>query len=70
MTIFLLVGSISIGKLPTGLGEAVFLIGAETSFGAFQVLQTSLSLIFSQVMPPEYLVSYIYFIHIHQSNYQ
>ena len=58
MGVFMLVGSVGVGKLPTGLGETLFLFGAETGFGGFQVLQTSMSSIFSQVIPSEFIVSF------------
>ena len=53
-TVLMCLGSVGAGKLPTGLGEAIF--GAETGFAAFQVAQTSLSSIFSQIIPPEFIV--------------
>lgn len=55
-TVLMCIGSVGAGKLPTGLGEAIFLFGAETGFAAFQVAQTSLSSIFSQIIPPEFIV--------------
>ena len=56
MALFMAVGSVGLGRLPRGLGEAFFLFGAETGFGAFQVMQTTLSSIFSQLIPPQYIV--------------
>merc|ERR1712130_32212 len=50
------VGSVSIGSLPRGLGEACFLVGTETAFGAFQIIQIASMSIFSHLVPPTYLV--------------
>ena len=54
---FLIVGSAGVGRLPTGVGETCFLIGIELGFACFQIIQTSLSSIFSTVIPPEFIVS-------------
>lgn len=56
MTVFLAIGSVGAGRLPKGVGETLFLFGAETAFGAFQIIQTSLSTIFSQIIPPQFIV--------------
>ena len=44
-------------KFPPGLGETLFLFGTETSFLAYQLLQTVLSSVFTQVVPMEFIVS-------------
>merc|ERR1712137_800866 len=56
MCCFAAVGAVGVGRLPTGMGETFFLFAAETSFGVFQVLQTTCSSIFSHVIPPQYIV--------------
>ena len=39
------------------LGESLFLVSAETNFLAYQLLQTVLSSLFTQIVPVEYIVS-------------
>lgn len=60
--VLLCIGSIGAGKLPTAMGEVFFLFGAETGFGAFQIIQTSLSSIFSLIIPPEFIVCIVLYI--------
>ena len=58
LCVLFVVGCVGVGRLPKGVGETSFLFAAETSFGALQILQPTLTSIFSQVIPPEYLVRY------------
>ena len=54
---FMCVGGVGLGKLPTGVGEALFIIGALGGFGCFQMSQTTLSPVYSQIIPAEFIVS-------------
>lgn len=55
-SVLMCIGSIGLGKLPTGVGETMFIIGGMGGFGCFQVSQTTLSPVYSQIIPSEFLV--------------
>ena len=55
--VFCVIGTVGMDKIARWLGISFFLFGAETGFGAFQMSQTVCLSLFTQVVPPPYVVS-------------
>merc|ERR1712137_15700 len=56
MSVVACIGALGSEWLPQWLGIALFLFGIETVYGAFQILQTIVSSVFSHIIPRDYLL--------------